>query len=137
MTIFQKYILFFMLILSAFTNYAQQNIKNISVDDGLPSNTIFNIQQDKIGYLLIATNKGLVQFDGDDFTQINKLNTYTIFIKDDAIYAGSENGLFIKNKSKEQFIKGKKILKIFLKDNDLFLGTRRHLSLEEYYFRTC
>ena len=124
MTIFQKYILFFMLILSAFTNYAQQNIKNISVDDGLPSNTIFNIQQDKIGYLLIATNKGLVQFDGDDFTQINKLNTHTIFVKDDAIYAGSENGLFIKNKSKEQFIKGKKILKIFLKDNDLFLGTQ-------------
>ena len=124
MTIFQKYILFFMLILSAFTNYAQQNIRNISMDDGLPSNTIFDIQQNKIGYLLIATNKGLVQFDGDDFTQINKLNTYTIFIKDDAIYAGSENGLFIKNKSKEQFIKGKKILKIFLKDNDLFLGTQ-------------
>ena len=124
MTIFQKYILFFMLILSAFTNYAQQNIKNISVDDGLPSNTIFDIQQNKIGYLLIATNKGLVQFDGDDFTQINKLNTHTIFVKDDAIYAGSENGLFIKNKSKEQFIKGKKILKIFLKDDDLFLGTQ-------------
>ena len=122
--IFQKYILFFMLILSAFTNYAQQNIKNITLDDGLLSNTIFDIQQNKIGYLLIATNKGLVQFDGDDFTQINKLNTYTIFIKDDAIYAGSENGLFIKNKSKEQFIKGKKILKIFLKDDDLFLGTQ-------------
>ena len=124
MTIFQKYILFFMLILSALTNYAQQNIKNISVDDGLPSNTIFDIQQNKIGYLLIATNKGLVQFDGDDFTQINKLNTHTIFVKDDAIYAGSENGLFIKNKSKEQFIKGKKILKIFLKDDELFLGTQ-------------
>jgi two-component system sensor histidine kinase LytS len=124
MTIFQKYILFFMLILSALTNYAQQNIKNISVDDGLPSNTIFDIQQDKIGYLLIATNKGLVQFDGDDFTQINKLNTHTIFVKDDAIYAGSENGLFIKNKSKEQFIKGKRVLKILLKDDELFLGTQ-------------
>ena len=124
MMIFQKYILFFMLILAALTNYAQQNIKNITLDDGLLSNTIFDIQQNKIGYLLIATNKGLVQFDGDDFTQINKLNTYTIFIKDDAIYAGSENGLFIKNKSKEQFIKGKKILKIFLKDDDLFLGTQ-------------
>ena len=124
MTIFQKYILFFMLMLSALTNYAQQNIKNITLDDGLPSNTIFDIQQNKIGYLLIATNKGLVQFDGDDFTQINKLNTHTILVKDDAIYAGSENGLFIKNKSKEQFIKGKKILKIFLKDDELFLGTQ-------------
>ena len=113
-----------MLILSAFTNYAQQNIKNITLDDGLPSNTIFDVQQDKIGYLLIATNKGLVQFDGDDFTQINKLNTHTIFVKDDIMYAGSENGLFIKNKSKEQFIKGKKILKIFLKDDELFLGTQ-------------
>ena len=124
MTIFQKYILFFMLILSALTNYAQQNIKNITLDDGLPSNTIFDIQQNKIGYLLIATKKGLVQFDGDDFTQINKLNTNTIFVKDDIIYAGSENGLFIKNKSKEQFIKGKRVLKIFFKNNDLFLGTQ-------------
>ncbi|WP_339883829.1 sensor histidine kinase [Polaribacter vadi] len=113
-----------MLILAALTTYAQQNIKNISVDDGLPSNTIFDIQQDKIGYLLIGTNKGLVQFDGDDFTQINKLKTHAIVVKDDIIYAGSENGLFIKNKSKEQFIKGKKILKIFLKDDDLFLGTQ-------------
>ncbi|AOW16447.1 hypothetical protein LPB03_02730 [Polaribacter vadi] len=120
-----------MLILSAFTNYAQQNIRNISMDDGLPSNTIFDIQQNKIGYLLIATNKGLVQFDGDDFTQINKLNTHTIFVKDDAIYAGSENGLFIKNKSKEQFIQGKKILKIFLKDDDLFLGTQEGV----YHFK--
>jgi sensor histidine kinase YesM len=124
MTIHQKYILFFMLILSAFTNYAQQNIKNITLADGLPSNTIFDIQQDKIGYLLIGTNKGLVKFDGNDFTQINKLNTHTIFIKDDVIYAGSENGLFIKNKGKEQFIKGKKILKIFIKDDELFLGTK-------------
>ncbi|MGY8910908.1 MAG: histidine kinase, partial [Flavobacteriales bacterium] len=113
-----------MLMLSAFTNYAQQNIKNITLDDGLPSNTIFDIQQNKIGYLLIATNKGLVQFDGDDFTQINKLNTHTIFVKDDAIYAGSENGLFIKNKSKEQFIKGKRVLKIFLKNDELFIGTQ-------------
>ena len=113
-----------MLILSALTNYAQQNIKNITLDDGLPSNTIFDIQQNKIGYLLIATKKGLVQFDGDDFTQINKLNTNTIFVKDDIIYAGSENGLFIKNKSKEQFIKGKRVLKIFFKNNDLFLGTQ-------------
>jgi ligand-binding sensor domain-containing protein len=124
MTIHQKYILFFMLILSVFTNNAQQNIKNITLADGLPSNTIFDIQQDKIGYLVIATNKGLVKFDGDDFTLINKLHTHTIFIKDDLIYAGSENGLFIKNKSKKQFIKGKKILKILFKDDELLLGTQ-------------
>jgi len=125
MVIIKKYLLLYMLILSVFISYAQQNtIKNITLEDGLPSNTIFDIQQDKTGYIVIATNKGLVKFDGDDFTQINKIKTNTIFIKDDILYGGSENGLFIKNKSKEQFISSKNVLKIFFKEEELFLGTQ-------------
>ena len=123
MTILKKYLLFLVLIFSAFITNAQQNIKNITVENGLPSNTIFDIQQDKTGYLLIATNKGLVKFDGDDFTQINKLKTNVIGLKEDVIYTGTENGLFIKNKSKEQFLPSKKILKIFFQNEELFLGT--------------
>lgn len=124
MTIFKKYIFFLILILSAIKIDAQQSsIKNISVENGLPSSIIFDIKQDKIGYLWIATDKGLVKFDGDDFTQINKLKTTDLLINDDLVYGGLENGLFIKNKSKEQFIESKKVLKIFSHKKEVFMGT--------------
>ena len=114
-----------MLIFSAFKIDAQQNsIKNISVEDGLPSNIIYDIKQDQIGYLWIATDKGLVKFDGDDFTQINKFKTTNLFIdRNNIIYTGLENGLFIKNKSKEHYINSKKINKIFSFEKNIFVGT--------------
>ncbi|MEM7367692.1 MAG: histidine kinase [Bacteroidota bacterium] len=35
--------------------------------DGLPSNTIYQIEQDKDGYLWLGTDNGLVRFDGTQF----------------------------------------------------------------------
>jgi signal transduction histidine kinase/AraC-like DNA-binding protein len=48
-----------------------------SKDDGLPSWHIFDIIEDKRGYLWLGTNVGLVRFDGNSFT----------------IYAGEKYGL--------------------------------------------
>ncbi|WP_189663278.1 sensor histidine kinase [Polaribacter sp. IC063] len=108
--------------------FAQQtSIKNISVDASLPSNLIYEVVQDKIGYLWIATEKGLLMFDGDDFTQINQLKTTTLLVQNSIIYAGLENGLFIKNKSKEQFIKSKKVVKIVSFDDEIFVATTEGL----------
>ncbi|MHB0755423.1 sensor histidine kinase [Polaribacter sp. M15] len=99
------------------------SVKNLTIQDGLPSNIVYDIQQDKIGYLWIATEKGLVKFDGDDFTLINSLKTTTLFIDGSTIYAGLENGLFIKNKSNEYFIKSEKILSIVKHKNKIYTGT--------------
>lgn len=40
---------------------------NYTVEDGLPSNECHRILQDKSGYIWIATDRGLVRFDGYDF----------------------------------------------------------------------
>jgi len=48
----------------AFTNH--QKI-NYTVDDGLPSNECHDILQDSLGYIWIATDRGLVRYDGYNF----------------------------------------------------------------------
>ncbi|UAM99284.1 histidine kinase [Polaribacter litorisediminis] len=120
---------FFILLFSAQIYAQQTSIKNISTDDGLPTNIIYDLTQDEIGYLWMATHAGLVKFDGNDFSQINKLKTNSIFIKNKIIYAGLENGLFIKNKSKEQIFESKKVLKIFSNHINIFVGTTEGIYL--------
>ena len=123
MSLIRKLFLFF-LILSTIKIDAQQNsIKNISIENGLPSNIVYDIKQDHIGYLWIATDKGLVKYDGDDFIQINKLKTTNLFIEEGIIYAGLENGLYIKNQSKEKSIESQKVHKIFVHDKKIYVGT--------------
>ena len=51
--------------ISSFSQY--QYCKNISVDDGLPSNAIMDIHKDSRGYLWIATRGGLVKYNGNEF----------------------------------------------------------------------
>ena len=48
----------------AFTNHEQINY---TVDDGLPSNECHDILLDSLGYIWIATDRGLVRFDGYNF----------------------------------------------------------------------
>ena len=40
---------------------------NYTVENGLPSNTIYAIEQDSLGYIWLGTNKGLSRFDGSEF----------------------------------------------------------------------
>ena len=136
MCIFKKISFVFILVFSLHICAQQSNIKNMSFDDGLPSNLIYDLQQDEIGYLWIATEKGLVKFDGDDFEQINQVKTTNVLVKNNVLYAGLENGLFIKNKSKEQFYESKKVLKIVSIKNEIFVGTEEGIyHLKETYLQ--
>lgn len=57
-----------LLFLSAILSFSQQLVfKNFSTSDGLPSNYIYNIIQDKKGFLWIATENGVSRFDGNTF----------------------------------------------------------------------
>ena len=104
--------------------FAQQNnLRLFTIDDGLPSNIIYDIKQDETGYLWIATDNGILQFDGDDFTQITKDKTTNLATKNNSIYIGLENGLFIKQRSKEVFLASKKVLKTFFFNEEVFVGT--------------
>lgn len=41
--------------------------RNYTVDDGLPSNEVYDIFEDSLGYLWFATDHGISRFDGYDF----------------------------------------------------------------------
>lgn len=41
--------------------------KRITVDNGLPQNTIMSVLQDKTGYIWISTNDGVCKYNGIDF----------------------------------------------------------------------
>ncbi len=41
--------------------------KNFTIDEGLPSNEVYHIVQDSVGYIWIATSNGVSRFDGITF----------------------------------------------------------------------
>ena len=114
----------------------QNNLQNFTIKNGLPSNEIIDITQDKIGYLWIATNKGVVKFDGDDFTLINKQKTTTLFIKNNSTYLGLENEIIIKSNYKEQSFESKKVLKIASINDAIFVATIQGIyKVEKEYLK--
>lgn len=50
--------------------------------NGLPDNSINDIQKDHEGYLWIATNKGVARFDGKNFMSFSKANLNDFFADD-------------------------------------------------------
>lgn len=67
----KKYLTFIFILLNCQVavsiNTDQWLIQNIQVDDGLPSATIFSVQQDHTGYLWFGTINGVTRYDGYDF----------------------------------------------------------------------
>ena len=47
--------------------HADVRFKNLTVENGLPSSTVFNIIQDRQGYIWLATSNGLDRYDGYKF----------------------------------------------------------------------
>jgi signal transduction histidine kinase len=86
-------------IVNAQANY---NIKNYTGDNGLPQNSIKSISQDSDGYIWLATEDGLVRFDGHNFYTFNRSN---LDIKDnrvnfvEGLERGSSHSATGKNKS--------------------------------------
>jgi hypothetical protein len=63
-----KYILVFICLLASRFTAAQNPVHRVlDFKTGLPSNTIFNIYQDKKGYIWIAHDKGLSRYNGHSF----------------------------------------------------------------------
>ena len=54
---------------------SQYIFKKWTIEEGLPSNAILDIIQDKKGYIWIATHDGLARFDGVKFTPYTVRNT--------------------------------------------------------------
>ena len=76
-------------------------VKSWTTDNGLPQNTVNKIVQTRGGYIWLATNDGLVRFDGINFTVFNSKNlprlqtnriTDIIESKDGNLWIGTEGG---------------------------------------------
>ena len=67
-TIFTFIILFIFSITNAQIHY---KFNHFTTDDGLPSNTIYSITEDKNGTIVLGTDNGLTFFNGNDFKNLN------------------------------------------------------------------
>lgn len=60
-------ILFVVLMAGRSASSQQYNYLQYTVTDGLPSNTVYDVKQDKDGFIWVATDAGLSRFDGRTF----------------------------------------------------------------------
>ena|GEM_PF-1005895 len=83
------------------TGYAR---RNWNTHDGLPQGTVLDIAQTPEGYVWLATQEGLVRFDGSDFTLFDATNTpalrhsfvATLFVdRKGQLWIGTSEGLAI------------------------------------------
>lgn len=91
----------FLLFLSLFglQIFFSQNIKHLSVDEGLPQSFVSALEQDNEGFVWIGTRNGLSRYDGKNFKTFqhhfndkNSLASNTL----DHLRKSRENGLWIK-----------------------------------------
>ncbi len=68
------YLLFFQLINSYYGKAQEPVLKHFTVDNGLPSNEIYQVLEDHSGNLLIATDRGASRFNGYSFDNIQSLD---------------------------------------------------------------
>lgn len=102
----QKLILLLLLFSSHFilSQLSDFNFRNINISDGLSSNTVNSIKEDKFGQIWFGTSNGLNKYNGQDFTIYRNIprNKYSIsnseisnvlVDKQGYIWAGTFNGL--------------------------------------------
>ncbi|MNK15152.1 Sensor histidine kinase GraS [compost metagenome] len=73
-------ILFLFSLAFSFFGYAQNpgsySVKHYSDVNGLPQNSVKSIAKDDAGYLWLATEDGLIRFDGNNFMRFDKRSTH-------------------------------------------------------------
>jgi hypothetical protein len=61
----------FLFLFIAAVGFSQNNyLRHFTVEDGLPSNECYHVLQDSTGYLIIATDRGAVRYDGYSFENL-------------------------------------------------------------------
>lgn len=122
----KQFICFYLAIFSLNNVFAQQNfvVKQFNSTNGLPQNSINGMQMDEHGYMWLATEGGIVKYDGNKFktykecvgkpiesdrikglakTIKNEIIAYDIFGR---IYKIKDNELDLIGKNKTLYIMG-------------------------------
>lgn len=56
--------------------YQDAYLKRLTIDDGLPFNSIWNMFTDRTGYLWLGSANSLLRYDGYKFEEINELSPW-------------------------------------------------------------
>jgi len=138
----RKTLIVLLFLISAISTIAQKpSYFQFSTDNGLPSNETYKIIEDKKGYIWIATDRGVVRYDGYEFevftTEDGLTNNVVFWIYED--YKGRiwfsgrdnslcyfENGTFIQHPASEKLRKlpNRLILSIYVNnENIIWIGS--------------
>ena len=83
--------------------------RNITMEDGLLSNTVRNVVQDHYGFIWMGTDNGLCRYDGFDFQPYriipNGVDQYisSLTPADDGLYVGTSKGVYFFDFQAESF----------------------------------
>lgn len=69
---FRKFIFLFLFLFTSVNLFGQQ-VSYLNVSDGLSSRHTYGIEQDKKGFIWIATNEGIDRYDGSEFKSYSLL----------------------------------------------------------------
>jgi len=70
---------------------------HLTMNEGLPSNTVRALMQDDKGFVWIGTSRGLVRSDGHKIYKISDtrmLSVTSLCLRGDSVWIGTENGLY-------------------------------------------
>lgn len=124
--------LLILILLFCFGNVLGQNnqLRNYTLEDGLPQSQVYDIEQDQVGYLWLATQGGgLARFDGEDFTVFReKDGLASNYIQDlerfgEGLLIATKKGLSIKNGDSISAFKGRQINTLFTHNGVPYMGT--------------
>ena len=103
--------------------------RHFTVEDGLSSNGVRGIVQDKQGYIWFGTDNGLNRYDGKDIKEyridnlgINE-NIYTLYATDNVLWIGTEKGLYTFNFETEKI----EFFNIHTSDNNNIHSSVQHI----------
>ena len=124
----------FSLLFSSLTYSQNSQLQNFTTKEGLPQSQVYDIVQDSIGYLWIATQGGgIARFDGDEFTVFNEKKglksnfVNSLLVRNDSVFAGTFSGLSIYSKEKFTNYETPRIYRIVSIDKRILLATEKGL----------
>jgi len=103
----------------------QETYKIFNSENGLSNTNIIKITQDNIGYLWLGTDRGLIRFDGDDFTRVNSKKITSLLFNNKKLLVGTTKGLIVKEGNQEVFYESKKVFNVIIKGTDVFVATNQ------------
>ena len=107
----RKLVLFLLVFVASqhLWSQARWSLQRLTVEDGLPSNTVRNIVQDERGFIWLGTDNGLCRYDGTQVSLFriseNGMDQYISALqeKGDSLIVSTQNGVFIFSFRTESF----------------------------------